>query len=207
MFLIRFKVEAVARTEGKKLQEIVENLEKGDEQAFDYVFTTHYKDLCRFAYAFTGSVQVAEDIVQEVFLRIWERGLRLDKGTSLHSYLYVAVRNGCVSFARQQKEMIGLEAVEQQAEEAPRTEDWEMVWKVVEKLPAQCRLILKLVVLEGMKYAEVAEYLGISVNTVKTQLKIAYRQLRKEFSYRHLLLFFAFAGRRCTSVNAYGICL
>ncbi len=175
--------------------ELLEALKKGDEQAFDYLFTTHYTDLCRFARAFTGSASSAEDVVQEVFIHIWEKGLKLDKNRSLDSYLYVAVRNGCVSFARKQKEITSLEAVKQRAEEETETDDWKAVWKAVERLPEQCRLILKLVVLEEMKYAEVAEYLELSVNTVKTQIKIAYRELRKEFSRHHLLLFFIFAGK------------
>ena len=179
----------------KYFPELLEGLKKGDEKAIDYLFTTHNAALCRFARAFTGSGSSAEDIVQEVFVHIWEKGLRLDKGKSLESYLYVAVRNGCVSLARKQRENMGLEAVEQQAEEEPEAHDWKAVWNAVERLPGQCRLILKLVVLEEMKYAEVAEYLELSVNTVKTQIKIAYRELRKEFSHGDLLLFFIFAGK------------
>lgn len=189
--VIRFKVETKRHIDEK----IIRDLERGEKQAFDYVFTTYYTDLCRFARAFIGSREAAEDVVSEVFVRIWERGVRLEKNRSLDSYLYVAVRNGCVSFTRKQKEFIGLEAVTQQQEDNPKPDEWGMVWKAVEGLPEQCRLILKLVVLEEMKYAEVAAYLEISVNTVKTQIKIAYRELRKEFSRQHLFLFFIFAGQ------------
>ena len=87
-------------------EKIIRDLERGEKQAFDYVFTTYYTDLCRFARAFIGSREAAEDVVSEVFVRIWERGVRLEKNRSLDSYLYVAVRNGCVSFTRKQKEFI-----------------------------------------------------------------------------------------------------
>ena len=64
------------------------------------------------------------------------------------------------------------------------------LWEAVNSLPEQCRVILKLVVLEEMKYAEVAEKLGISLNTVKTQMKIAYRELRGKLSGKQLFLLF-----------------
>ena len=69
-------------------------------------------------------------------------------------------------------------------------EDWKFVWDAVEELPERCRLVLKLVVLEDMKYAEVAERLDISINTVKGQMKIAYRELRKKFSTGQLVLLY-----------------
>ncbi|MDE5611076.1 MAG: RNA polymerase sigma-70 factor [Odoribacter sp.] len=178
-------------------EELAVALERRDERAFDVLFKEHYEELCRFARAFVRVPDMAEHIVSEVFVRIWERGLRLREGTSLESYLYVAVRNGCVTQMRSRREMVRLESIaerEEEVEELWREERLEEVWTAVERLPEQCRLILKLVVLEDMKYADVAERLGISVNTVKTQMKIAYRELRREFSEKRLLLFFALCG-------------
>lgn len=179
-------------TDVKDLQEIVNALEKGNEQAFDYLFETYYTALCRFARAFVGSFEFAEDIVQEVFIHIWERGLKLDKNKSLDSYLYVAVRNGCVSFIRRHKDKVDLEDIVTLPQEELESIDFHDIRQAVENLPEQCRLILKLVVWEDMKYLDVADYLGISVNTVKTQIKIAYRELRKKFSRQRLVLYYIF---------------
>lgn len=168
---------------------LTNDLERGDESAFDYLFTTRYESLCRFAHAFVGSYDVAEDIVQDVFVKIWENNLKIN-GTSLDSYLYVAVRNGCVSYARRVKPNVGLKALEKYEVEEVSIEDRKFVWEAVEVLPERCRLILKLVVLEDMKYADVAERLNISINTVKGQMKIAYRELRKKFSKDQVALLF-----------------
>lgn len=179
-------------TDVKELQEIVKALEKRDEQAFDYLFETRYTALCRFAKAFVGSFEFAEDIVQEVFIHIWEKGLKLDKNKSLDSYLYVAVRNGCVSFIRRHRDCVDLEEIIALPQEELESADFQDIKQAVENLPEQCQLILKLVVWEDMKYMDVAEYLGISVNTVKTQIKIAYRELRKKFSRQRLVLYYIF---------------
>ena len=142
----------------------------------------------------TGNVNISgelvEDIVQDVFIKIWENNLRISNGVSLDSYLYVAVRNGCVSYIRRVKPSEGLEVIAEREVEETLLEDWKFVWDAVEELPERCRLVLKLVVLEDMKYAEVAERLDISINTVKGQMKIAYRELRKKFSTGQLVLLY-----------------
>ena len=169
---------------------LISDLKSGQESAFDYLFVTRYKELCRFAWAFVGSYEAAEDIVQDVFIKIWENNLRISNGVSLDSYLYVAVRNGCVSYIRRVKPSEGLEVIAEREVEETLLEDWKFVWDAVEELPERCRLVLKLVVLEDMKYAEVAERLDISINTVKGQMKIAYRELRKKFSTGQLVLLY-----------------
>ena len=162
----------------KDVQALVNDLKKGHEPAFDYLFTTRYEDLCRFAHAFVGSFEAAEDVVQDVFIKIWEKNITISNSASLDSYLYVAVRNGCVSYARKTRSSVGL--------------DCQFVWEAVESLPEQRRLVLKLVVLEDMKYADVAERLGISLNTVKTQMRMAYRELRQKFTIKELTLLFCY---------------
>ena len=174
----------------KDTTKLIQDLNKGLERAVDYLFAVYYVKLCRFARVIVGSPEVAEDVVQEVFIRIWERKMKISNQMSLDSYLYVAVRNSCISFNR--KEIaVGLERVMYQAEES-HVYDWKGIWEAVDSLPQQCREVLVLVVFEDMKYAEAAEKLGISVNTVKTQMKISYRELRAKLSKDELLLLYAF---------------
>ncbi len=172
-------------------QSFFKDLKRGYEPAFDYLFSSRYEELCRFAAAYVGSFSIAEDIVQDFFMQIWESGLHVNRNLSLDSYLYVSVRNGCVSYLRRNKNHTNLNmAVDRMAENTKDPEEWKFVWGVVESLPLQCKTILKLVVLEEMKYAEVAEKMGISINTIKTQMKIAYRTLREKFSPEQLFLFY-----------------
>lgn len=153
------------------------------EAAFDHLFRTNYKELCRFAVTFVSDRQVAEDLVQDVFFSVWQKRKAVDSSQSIVSYLYVSVRNACYSFLRRQRENVGIEALADEVvlpEKMPEQEDArsEELWKMVESLPHQCKVIFKLVVVEEMKYSEVASTLGVSVNTVKTQVKIAYKTLR-----------------------------
>ena len=165
----------------KDVYQLIQDLNKGLERAVNYLFTVYYVRLCRFARTIVESPEVAEDIVQEVFIRIWERKLKISSQISLDSYLFVAVRNSCISFHRKEKSTVGLEKVMYQAEET-QVCDLTNIWDAINSLPIQCREVLVLVVFENMKYSEAAEKLGISINTVKTQMRISYRELRKKLS-------------------------
>ena len=174
-------------------QALLRDLENKKEGAVDYLFRTYYADLCHFARGFVDVYEDAEEAVQNVFEKIWTNGVRLQGKESLDSYLYVAVRNACVSIGRRQIRRVGLEEVaDLPVEDTGEKEEGRnaALWEAVNSLPEQCRVILKLVVLEEMKYAEVAEKLGISLNTVKTQMKIAYRELRGKLSGKQLFLLF-----------------
>lgn len=173
----------------KDIYRLIQDLNKGLESAVNYLFAVYYVKLCRFARAIVGSPEVAEDIVQEVFIRIWERKLKISSQVSLDSYLFVAVRNSCISFNRKERPTVGLERVMYQAEEI-QMYDWKSIWEAINSLPLQCREVLVLIVFEDMKYSEAAEKLGISINTVKTQMKISYRELRGKLSKDELLLLY-----------------
>ena len=174
----------------KDQQLLIRDLESRNEKAFEYLFLTRYERLCRFAHVFVNSYEEAEEVVQDMFARLWEKGLRLNASVSLDNYLCVAVRNACVRVIQRQSRLVDVEAAENEEYEETEERDLSFVWKAVDELPEQCRVILKLVVLEDMKYSEVAEKLGVSVNTVKTQMKIAYRILRGKLSKEQLTLLF-----------------
>lgn len=173
---------------------LIQDLNKGLERAVNYLFIVYYVRLCRFARAIVESPEVAEDIVQEVFIRIWEKKLKISSQVSLDRYLFVAVRNSCISFNRKEKFTVGLEEVMYQEEET-QVCDWKNIWDAINSLPIQCREILVLVVFEEMKYSDAAEKLGISINTVKTQMRIAYRELRKKLSKDELFCCVSFFYR------------
>ena len=179
-----------------EIEILTRELKEGKEAAFDYLFRTRYKNLCRFAATFVVQFDVAEDIVQEVFEKIWKKSTQIDERESIDSYLFVAVRNACFTFLKNKRERVDLEDVKQNlkvSEEVVEFETPELnrLWGEIENLPLQCKVVFKLVILEDMKYKDVADSLGISVNTVKTQMKIAYKTLREKLKQEQfsLLLF------------------
>ena len=178
-----------------EIEILTRELKEGKEAAFDYLFRTRYKNLCRFAATFVVQFDVAEDIVQEVFEKIWKKSTRIDERASIDSYLFVAVR----TFLKNKRECVDLEDVKQNlkiSEEVVEFETPELnrLWGEIENLPLQCKVVFKLVILEDMKYKDVADSLEISVNTVKTQMKIAYKTLREKLKQEQFsLLLFLFA--------------
>ena len=176
--------------------EFIQCLERGEQDAFQRVFEMYHKPLCFFATRIVRDDSEAEDIVQEVFEKIWKKNTRIDEGESIDSYLFVAVRNACFTFLKNKRERVDLEDVKQNlkvSEEVVEFETPELnrLWGEIENLPLQCKVVFKLVILEDMKYKDVADSLGISVNTVKTQMKIAYKTLREKLKQEQfsLLLF------------------
>jgi len=181
------------------IEVLTRELKEGKEVAFDYLFRTRYKNLCRFAATFVIHFDVAEDIVQEVFEKIWKKNTRIDEGESIDSYLFVAVRNACFTFLKNKRERVDLEVVKQNLETPEEviefdTPELNRLWKEIDNLPVQCKIVFKLVVLEDMKYKDVANSLDISVNTVKTQMKIAYKTLREKLRQDQFFLLLLLFG-------------
>lgn len=165
--------------------------------AFCEVFNRYYTRLCYFSYQIIGDKTKAEDICQEVFLRFWNQRNQLDGGEkAIKNYLYTAVRNLSISFLRHHKvEARYLEQYEAPvAEEAHiahaliRAEVVSEVHRALETLPPGCRQVVQMAYFEGLKNAEIASKLGVSLNTVKTQRQRAIRLLRSKVRPEILLL-------------------
>ena len=189
------------RQEYQDMEVLTRALKAGKETAFDFLFRTRYKNLCRFAATFVVHFDVAEDIVQEIFEKIWQKSARIVEGESIDSYLFVAVRNACFTYLKNKRERVDLEALKQELEAPEEIIEFESaelnhLWAEIEKLPLQCKTVFKLVVLEDMKYKEVAEALDISMNTVKTQVKIAYKTLRESLQKGQFSLILLLYGRK-----------
>ncbi|MDR1415255.1 MAG: RNA polymerase sigma-70 factor [Odoribacteraceae bacterium] len=181
-------------------------VKRGSEEAFDYLFRTRYARMCRVARAFVNDADAAEDVVQEIFSTLWQHYQRVDAGRSIDAYLFTAVRNACLNHLRSTRQRAGVEALLQESvppEAMAGTDDPRVarLWHAIETLPLQCKIIFKLVAIEEMKYREVAEHMEISVNTVKTQVKIAYRVLREKVDGEALLLCLAAARGRTGGTN------
>ena len=177
----------------------IEQINKLDAAAFRLLYKSYYKGLVCYAMRLIELSEPAEDIVQEVFEKIWKKSTQIDERESIDSYLFVAVRNACFTFLKNKRERVDLEDVKQNlkvSEEVVEFETPELnrLWGEIENLPLQCKVVFKLVILEDMKYKDVADSLGISVNTVKSLKKSAYTSLREQLKDPMLFLLFLLIG-------------
>lgn len=166
---------------------------------FDHIYVTYYPRMIRFARAYVVFDDDAENIVQDVFLLLWEKREVLDLNVSLVPYLFTLVKNKCLDFIRHKtvsdeyaKEFQAKQlALEQLNYTFSSEEDIEqIVATAMNKLPERCREIFIKSRVEGKKYKEIADELNISVNTVENQISIALKRLRVELKdYIPLLLF------------------
>ncbi|MDR0544300.1 MAG: sigma-70 family RNA polymerase sigma factor [Odoribacteraceae bacterium] len=161
---------------------LVQRLNAGDEEGLKGLFHMYYKPLLVYAMHFLDSFEEAEDVVQEVFCSFWERSCREPFAGSSRAYLFSSVRNNSTRRLKELSRYVA-EPVEEVQEwpdygEERAGREREELTRALDRLPEQGRAVFTLVVLEDMKYKEVAARLGISVNTVKTHLARSLKQLR-----------------------------
>ncbi len=164
-------------------------IQQGDDQALKELFDLFYKPLCSYVVQFTGRMSEAEDIVQSVFIKLWTKREELLISTSVKAYLYRSAYNSYMDKFRKSKrkedflESLKYEALFYQLEEedAVLQKKIEKVKFLVDSLPERCKEILLLSKHEGYKHREIAEKLGVSIKTVETQLRIAFRKIREGF--------------------------
>ncbi|MFW5756891.1 MAG: RNA polymerase sigma-70 factor [Tangfeifania sp.] len=181
--------------------ELLYRIRTGDKKAFDGLFLLYYQKLCRFAFTFIHDTDECEEVVQRMFVRLWEKRKNLKipenpKAFLFKSVYYESMKNLRLKNTRDkhQSKYILYSNLEQE-----ETEDFSMVLPylnaAIERLPKKCRLIFVLHKLEGLTQKEIADYLGISVKTVENQVANAILKLREELKpYLHLLpaaLFFS----------------
>lgn len=169
-------------------QTLIELLKRRDRKSISYLFDTYYERLYLFAEKFIYDTDKAHDIVQEVFVRIWENSQKLEINTSLSHYLFAAVRNGCLDYLRalrieDRHNQKYLEAhIDSYTVDV--IEDDEMLEKIkgmLNTLPPQCREIFELRLINGYKYKEIAQKLNISESVVKVQIHRAFGKLKDSF--------------------------
>lgn len=152
------------------------------------LFRLHYRPLCGFALGYLKDKDHAEDIVQELFVRLWQDRESLSIQASVKSYLFTAVRNRCLNALVVKKRMRPLdEKMEampagEEREENELSERMARVQAAIEALPTERRKVFRLSRNEGLKYHQIAERLDISVKTVENQMGKALKSLREELA-------------------------
>ena len=172
------------------LSDLIERLRRGDTQAFDTIFRTWYGPLVGTAERMLRDRAVAEELVQDVMLELWRRRETLAADTSPQAYLFQATRNRVLNHLRhlriEQRSESDVQSVSSptpQADAPVIDEELDVaVQRAVQALPDRCREVFELSRVHGLKYAEIAHQLGISVKTVEAQMGKALRTLRERLA-------------------------
>ncbi len=168
-------------------EQFLKSLQFSDEQSFERLFRYYYEPLANFALKYLGDPNEAEEVVQEVFTYVWQKKGQLDIKTNPKSYLYGAVRNGCLNYLKHQKvaNLYVQRALHggdhfDQVDIMELSELESTIQQAIEKLPPKCKEIFELNRFEGKRYKEIAEQLGISLKTVENQMGKALKVMREE---------------------------
>lgn len=172
-------------------QEIIGAIREGNERIFEETFRKYYQSLCNYANSILKEMDEAEEVVQNLFLSIWEKRSDLEISISLKSYLYRAVHNHCLNRikhlkVREEYQQYAVNFYDASYESVSQTvmknELEQKIEEAIRKLPEQCRLIFRMSRFEELKYHEIAEQLELSPKTVENQIGKALKILRVELA-------------------------
>jgi RNA polymerase sigma-70 factor (ECF subfamily) len=171
--------------------EITGRIRNGDKGQFELLFRSSYVSLVRYAKTLIKDHDTAEEIVQDLFFKLWHDREKLNIESSLNGYLFRAIHNKCLHHIEHNR------VVERHAEEMgynqPEIQEspsdilnykelQEKIAKILERLPERCGTIFTMSRFEGLKYSEIAEKLSVSVKTVEANMGRALKEFRRELS-------------------------
>ena len=174
----------------QKEEEYFRRMQQGDVRSFEYFFKSYMNLLYTYALGFVKSREPAEDIIQDVFVYFWNNRKQIRYTGSIYAYLLRAVRNACINYREHENVEYRYEQEVLHTEE--EAFDWQEIDSVkemrqklldaIDRLPEKCRQIFMISCVDGLKYREIASQMNISENTVKTQIKLAYKKLREDIN-------------------------
>ncbi|UYQ92118.1 sigma-70 family RNA polymerase sigma factor [Chitinophaga horti] len=166
--------------------DLIQRLKEGDVSAYDALFLKYYKLLCINAYWFLQNEQEAEDLVQGFFIDIWEKQLYHQFSGDLKGYLHTAVKNRCLNHLKKQQSQAEKQeayGLLQDSSDAPPEDagpDYHRkLQHTLNDMEGQKKVAVHLVYMEGKRYKEAADEMGVSVNSFKTHLKRGLKMLRE----------------------------
>ncbi len=201
-------VDGTIQTEHMSYQEINEaeqellNLQKTDENKFiEVLFKKYYSSLCRTVNRIVNDTDAAEDLVQDVFMKVWNNRQTLEINLSIKSYLYRSAINSALNYLERSKKIVNLEesnflepSVNDAEDQLHFNEVQQRVKEATDALPPACKTIFILSRQENMSYKEIADSLQISPKTVENQMGKALKHFREYLSVyiKHLFSWILF---------------
>ena len=168
--------------------EILNQIRQGDLKEFEFMFRTYYKELCNYAFQYFHDKDTSEEIVQDLFYKLWIKKETLVIKTSIRAYLYKAVYNNTMLFLRKKKSREKIELMPEEVDHAyvnepeipmQYTELDRIIQETIVSMPERVRKIYELSRLEGLKYKEIADRLSISIKTVEANMGKALKLFRQ----------------------------
>jgi RNA polymerase sigma-70 factor (ECF subfamily) len=168
--------------------EIIRRIKEGDIKEFETLFRSSYSSLVKYAGTLIKDQDSAEEIVQDLFFRLWQNKEKLNIESSLNGYLFRSVHNSCLHHIEHIKVVdrhareVALEpdlSTEDPAELLQYSELQAKIARIIERLPERCGQIFCMNRFEGLKYSEIAEKLSVSVKTVEANMGKALKEFRK----------------------------
>ena len=177
---------------------LIEQLANGNQKAFSLLVENFNHKLCVYANSLVNDPEKAQDIVQNVFLKTWEKRKSLKRNFSINGFLYRAVHNEFVDQYRSNKSLLEVEKIymdtilqlEKESELKETEKKMNLVMEAIHELPPKCKQIFLLSKKEGLENIEIAEYLDISRKTVENQITKAFSTLRERLSEKYEMILF-----------------
>lgn len=185
-----------------KVEVLLKQLKNGNESAYRFLYKTYYAELCGYIMALGGNRTMAQDTVQQTFIKLWDRRDKLSIKYSLKGYIFRMAYNQYMDTQKKRKKELNL--LEELKHEMvidfveASHDDFDTKIKLLEveinRLPEQCKNVFLLGKREGLKYKEIAKKLGISIKTVEIHMSKAHKRLRKKLKakFKVLVLFITF---------------
>ena len=189
-------------------EQLINKTRVGDKQAFETLFDRYYEALCDFSFQFLKSKDLSEEAVSDVFIKVWINRRQLKIQSTIKAYLFRAVRNQSINYIEKETNHFeDLSDVSQKTADNLQAADRQLILDefqknidaIIDQMPDQRKLIFRMNRLQGMKYKEIADVLGISVYTVQNHMVEAtkhlssrYKQLKSLKMWAIVLLLFFF---------------
>ena len=169
--------------------EIIRRIRQGDVKQFESLFRSSYISLVRYASTLIRDQDEAEEIVQDLFFRLWQNKEKIKIESSLNGYLFRSVHNRCLHYIEHNK--VVERHIKEMSHHHPENQDnpseilfykelQSTIARVLGRLPERCGKIFYMNRFEGLKYTEIAEKLSISIKTVESNMGKALKEFRKE---------------------------
>lgn len=165
----------------------ISQIASGNQETFKQLMEQFADELFFFAKGFLRNKEVAEEIVSDVFVKIWKNRTELNKIKNLKSYLFICVKNGCLSHLRKTKneKIVFIDEfndfqfipVEGPETDLINKEALNQIYRAIEKLPPKCKIAFTLAKINGLRHKEIAEVMGVSEKTVNNHIVSAIKKI------------------------------